>query len=254
MRVLDLFSGIGGFSLGLERAAMETVAFCEIDQDATKVLKKHWPDVPVFSDIKELNKNELERTGVVGIDVICGGFPCQDISVAGKQAGIYGERSGLWSEYKRLIGELEPRYVIIENVAALRSNGLVAVLQDLWALGYDAEWHIIPASAVGSPHQRERLWVIAYPECQRPQGQGVIARPVYPAPKAFGEADRLVNALRQDSLPFVCGSHDGVSKKLAQDALKQYGNAVVPQIPEAIGRAIMEASKHKTLARMQAGG
>ena len=186
MRVLDLFSGIGGFSLGLERAGMRTVAFCECDPYCCAVLAKHWPDVPIFTDIRELSAETLGITkgngrgaGRAGgsdptsarqqqperalqIDVICGGFPCQDISVAGKGAGIEGERSGLWSEYARIIGEVRPRYVIVENVAALLGRGLDRVLGDLAALGFDAEWHCIPASAVGAPHRRDRLWLVAY--------------------------------------------------------------------------------------------
>ena len=167
MKVLDLFSGIGGFSLALEKCGMETVAFCEIDEHCHKVLKKHWPNTPIIKDIKTLNGKLLND--IYGkIVLICGGFPCQDKSVAGNKKGLIDEkgqttRSGLWFEYKRIIGEARPNYVIIENVANLRSNGLVTVLQDLWTLGYDAEWHIISARAVGSCHLRERIWVIAYP-------------------------------------------------------------------------------------------
>ena len=188
MNVLDLFSGIGGFSLGLERAGMRTVAFCEIDPYCQRVLRKHWPDVPVFGDVRTTTGEAISdaigdplwnqsrrwdgsrrtRKGVVGydgkewgIDVICGGFPCQDISVAGKGAGIEGSRSGLWSEYARIIGEVRPRYVIVENVAALLGRGLERVLGDLAALGFDAEWHCIPASAVGAPHRRDRVWIVA---------------------------------------------------------------------------------------------
>ncbi len=191
MRVLDLFSGIGGFSLGLERAGMRTVAFCEIDPYCRRVLAKHWPDVPIFGDIRELTGAEVlanadggrplelepvnrgiraarvaqeEPARHSGIDVICGGFPCQDISVAGKGTGIGGERSGLWTEYARIVGELRPRYVIVENVAALLGRGLSVVLGDLAALGYDCEWHCIPASVVGAPHRRDRVWIVAYPQ------------------------------------------------------------------------------------------
>ena len=185
MNVLDLFSGIGGFSLGLERAGMRTVAFCEIDPYCRRVLARHWPDVPVYDDIRTLTAEKLANANGVGclggnlgpqrgvgktqswagasrsIDVICGGFPCQDISTAGKGAGITGERSGLWKEYARIIGEVRPRYVIVENVAALLGRGIERVLGDLAALGYDAEWHCIPASAVGAPHRRDRIWIIA---------------------------------------------------------------------------------------------
>ena len=162
MCVLDLFSGIGAFSLGLQRAGMRTVAFCEIDPFCRRVLAKHWPEVRCYADIKELSAQHLAADGSGAIDLICGGFPCQDISVAGRGAGIAGERSGLWGEFARIVGELGPSYVIVENVAALLQRGLATVLGDLASLGYDAEWHCIPASAVGAPHQRDRVWIIAY--------------------------------------------------------------------------------------------
>jgi DNA (cytosine-5)-methyltransferase 1 len=163
LSVFDIFSGIGGFSIGLEKAGMQTVAFCEKDSFCQKILKTHWPDVPVFSDISKVCKDDLKTLGP--IDIIAGGFPCQDISCAGKQVGINGSRSGLWKEFKRLINELKPRYAIIENVANLRSKGLVTVLQDLWEIGYNAEWHCIPASAFGAPHRRDRIWIMAYASC-----------------------------------------------------------------------------------------
>src|SRR3954469_20173895 len=134
MRVLDLFSGIGGFSLGLERAGMRTVAFCEIEPYCRAVLAKHWPHVPCYTDIRELTAARLAADGI-GVDVICGGFPCQDISVAGKGAGLAGERSGLWFEYARLIGEIRPRYVVVENVAALLVRGMDDVLGSLATFG-----------------------------------------------------------------------------------------------------------------------
>ncbi len=162
MRVLDLFSGIGGFSLGLERAGMRTIAFCEIEPFCRAVLAKHWPEMPCYDDIRSLTGAGLAADGLVP-DLICGGFPCQDISVAGKGAGLAGERSGLWREYARLIGEIRPRWVVIENVPALRSRGLDEVLRCLASFGYDAEWHLIPASAIGAPHQRDRVWIVAYP-------------------------------------------------------------------------------------------
>lgn len=163
LRVLDLFSGIGGFSLGLERTdGFETVAFCEIEDYPRRVLAKHWPKVPCYHDVRTLTADTLARDGIA-VDVICGGFPCQDISTAGKGAGIAGERSGLWREYARLIGEIRPQFVLVENVAALLGRGLGDVLGALAALGYDAEWHCIPASAVGAPHERDRLWIVAYP-------------------------------------------------------------------------------------------
>lgn len=163
LAVFDIFSGIGGFSLGLEKAGMQTVAFCEINPFCQKILKKHWTSVPVFSDVSALTAEDFAT--LPKIDVIVGGFPCQDISCAGKQTGISGKRSGLWKEFRRLIDAIKPSYAIIENVANLRGNGLVTVLQDLWEIGYNAEWHCIPASAFGAPHRRDRIWIIAYPTC-----------------------------------------------------------------------------------------
>jgi DNA (cytosine-5)-methyltransferase 1 len=163
-QLLDLFSGIGGFSLGLERSGgFKTVAFCEIEPFCRRVLAKHWPEVPCYDDIRLLTAERLAADGIA-VDAICGGFPCQDISHAGRGAGLDGDRSGLWFEYARLICELGPRYVIVENVAALLVRGLERVLGSLAEIGYDAEWHCIPASAVGAPHIRDRIWIVAYPQ------------------------------------------------------------------------------------------
>ena len=175
MRVLDLFSGIGGFSLGLNRAGMQTVAFCEIDPFCRRVLAKHWPEVPCHDDIRTLTADWLAENGLWP-DVICGGFPCQDISVAGKGAGISGERSGLWREYARLIGEIRPRYVIVENVSAMLGRGLGDVLGDLAAIGYGCVWHCIPASHIGAHHQRDRVWIVAYPTIMLSNGRDDYSR------------------------------------------------------------------------------
>jgi DNA (cytosine-5)-methyltransferase 1 len=159
LSVGSLFSGIGGFDLGFERAGCSIAWQVEIDPWARAVLTKHWPTVPKHADIRDVGRHNLGP-----VDILCGGFPCQDISLAGKGAGIAeGTRSGLWSEYVRLIRELRPRYVVVENVAALKSRGLDRVLGDLAASGYDAEWDCIPACAIGAPHRRDRLWIVAYP-------------------------------------------------------------------------------------------
>lgn len=243
MNVLDLFSGIGGFSLGLERAGMKTVAFCEIEEFPRKVLAKHWPDVPIYEDVRELSRDRLESDGVARIDVICGGFPCQDISVAGKGAGLAGERSGLWTEFARLIGEIRPRYAIVENVAALLGRGLGEVLGDLAEIGYDAEWHCIPASYVGAPHRRDRVWIVAYPQREGREGR-----------ETARDNGKDWKKPRLEQLAGCCGVSrrswatepavgrvvDGLPSRV--DRLKGLGNAVVPQIPELIGRAIMEAA------------
>ena len=166
----SLFAGIGGFDLGLERAGMRCGWQVEIDPYARAVLAKHWPDVRRWEDVRTFPPKEGEWC----VDVICGGFPCQDISIAGKGAGLAGARSGLWYEYARIIGELRPRYVIVENVAALLARGMGTVLGDLSSLGYDAEWHVIPASAVGAPHRRERVWIVGI--CSWANGQTVAQR------------------------------------------------------------------------------
>jgi len=156
LTVGSLFSGIGGLDLGLERAGIVVRWQVEIDEWCRRVLAKHWPDVERFADVRECGKHNLAP-----VDLICGGFPCQDISFAGKGAGIDGERSGLWCEFARIVRELRPRYVLVENVSALLVRGMGRVLGDLAACGYDAEWDCIPAAAVGAPHRRDRVFVVA---------------------------------------------------------------------------------------------
>jgi DNA (cytosine-5)-methyltransferase 1 len=243
VRVLDLFSGIGGFSLGLERAGMQTVAFCEIEPFPRAVLAKHWPEVPCYEDVRTLTAERLAADGIF-VDVICGGFPCQDLSIAGKGAGIGGKRSGLWSEIVRLIGELGPRYVILENVAVLVSRGLADVLGGLASVGYDAEWHCIPAYYVGSPQARDRVWIVAYPvqqgrERRRPCGDwwGKTSE------RQAGFVDWRSDEKANDKLwpePSVDRVAYGLSRSV--DSINALGNAVVPQIPEIIGQAIMRAA------------
>jgi DNA (cytosine-5)-methyltransferase 1 len=157
----SLFAGIGGFDLGFERAGFECRWQVEIDRYATKVLKKHWPAVHRERDIRECSARNLER-----VDIIAGGFPCQDISYAGLGAGLDGERSGLFFEAIRLVRELQPRAVVLENVAALLTGGLDRALGTLAEIGYDAEWHCIPAAYVGAPHIRDRVFVLAYANSQ----------------------------------------------------------------------------------------
>ena len=254
LRVLDLFSGIGGFSLGLERTGgFETVAFCEIEPYPRRVLARHWPGVPCYEDVRTLTGARLAADGIA-VDVICGGFPCQDLSLAGDLGGIDGERSGLWSEIARLVGELRPRFVIVENVANLLSGPAEQpgrwfgrVLGDLAKLGYDAEWENIPAAAVGAPHRRERVWLISYPS-----GFGLEANPANRIlcveacrpwiDGHFGSMglSRAWSGSRPlGARPFSVGN--GVSEELGE--IKGYGNAVVPQIPELIGRAILAAQE-----------
>ena len=247
---------------------METVWFCEQDEFCQKVLAKHWPGVPCYPDVTELKGSDVEP-----IDLLCGGFPCQDLSYAGRGAGIEGARSGLWSEYARLVGELRPRYVVVENVPALLGRGLGRVLADLAALGYDTEWDCLPASAFGAPHRRDRIWIVAYPECEGPQGcrrehglregGGEIeagrgrpgAREVADskceglaggkraAPPRAGSASELERFRELVSSywavePDVGRVAHGIPDRV--DRLSALGNALVPQIAEWIGGRLME--------------
>jgi DNA (cytosine-5)-methyltransferase 1 len=266
VNVLDLFSGIGGFSLGLERAGMRTVAFCEIDPYCRAVLAKHWPAVRCYTDIRELTATRLVADVWHRIEVICGGFPCQDISVAGKGAGLAGERSGLWSEYARLIREIRPRYAIVENVSGLLGRGLEQVLGDLASIGYDTEWHCIPAAYVGAPHRRDRIWIVAYPSSERRgvrdtkpskrqipkfrigHGQAAMADTDEPRfslawPQPDGADGREARGSAASSgwwaaEPDVGRMAHGIPARAHR--LRALGNSVVPQIPEMIGRAIMQ--------------
>lgn len=249
LKVLDLFSGIGGFSLGLERTGgFETIAFCELEPFQRSVLAKHWPGVKCYPDIRHLSAQHLTTDGIIP-DVICGGFPCPDISITGKGAGLSAGRSGLWFEMLRLISEVKPVFVIAENVEALRRRGLDTVLRGLAEIGYDAEWHVIPATALGAPHRRERAWIISYPDGRRRGGEGNVAGQVGDErtrqPISYGENWLLAGRTIPKGWPtepVVGRVADGVSDNLdRRRRLIAIGNAVVPQIPEMIGRAILEA-------------
>lgn len=225
----SLFSGIGGLDLGLERAGMRCSWQVESDAYAQRVLEKHWPDVPRFRDIRDIRGEELPP-----VDLICGGFPCQDLSVAGKGAGIQGKRSGLWREFARLVEEIRPAWVLIENVPALRTRGLRVVLGDLWASGYDAEWDGLPASAFGAPHRRDRLFVVAY---SNRQGQLQPRRHIFEGRGWASDSGSTSNAWTVE--PDVGRVATRVPSRV--DRLRCLGNAVVPQVAEYVGRLIMEA-------------
>jgi DNA (cytosine-5)-methyltransferase 1 len=284
VRVLDLFSGIGGFSLGLERAGMRTVAFCECDAWCRAVLGRHWPGVPCYEDVRELSGTRLRIDGI-GADLIAGGFPCQDISVAGLGRGIDGARSGLWAEYARIVGDVRPQFAIVENVGALTSRGLARILGDFAALGYDAQWHAVPAAAVGAPHLRDRVWIVAADADgerlrqheQRETGRRLDIRDCWHAePVDNGAARTVADAARErmerhgpdrfavafaqacarllgrdDAGAFwkngppvaaLRGVDDGIPARLDKPRLAGLGNAVVPQLVEIIGRALMDVA------------
>jgi DNA (cytosine-5)-methyltransferase 1 len=235
LSVLSLFAGIGGFDYGLEKTGgFKTVALCEIAEYPRRVLAKHWPGVPIYEDVRELTAERLRADGI-SVDVITGGFPCQDISLAGRMAGLDGAKSGLWQEYHRLIGELAPQVVIIENSPVLRTRGLEAMLRQLASLGYDAEWHCIPANAIGAPHRRDRLWVIAYTPSFR---DGVSEGQICTGRHLSEHSDWWACE------PNVRRVDDGIPDRVRR--LAALGSAVVPQITELIGRALLS---HPDLSR-----
>jgi DNA (cytosine-5)-methyltransferase 1 len=234
----SLFTGIGGFDLGFEKQGIETLWQVEILPFCLQVLAKNFPNTERFTDVKEVGKNNLKF-----VDVITGGFPCQDISQAGLQAGIKnGTRSGLWFEYKRIIDEMRPQFVVIENVSRLVKNGLQQVLTDLTEIGYDAEWTCIRASDVGAPHRRERVWIVAYPNTRGwdatffdPSRVCTVSTPWLW--ESFRTTDRKVWLETECKLH---GNVDGVSKQLDTDRVASCGNSIVPQIAELIGHRIKE--------------
>lgn len=156
----SLFSGIGGIELGFEQEGFETKWFVECDPFAKAILRKQFPNAIIYDNVEEVDFSKVQR-----VKALTGGFPCQDISNAGKRAGIEGNRSSLWKHYLRAIMQIRPEIAFIENVSALTSRGLCEVLSDLAKIGYDAEWHCVPASAVGANHQRDRIFILAYPNC-----------------------------------------------------------------------------------------
>jgi len=263
----SLFSGIGGFDLGFERAGMTCKWQVEIDPYASQVLAKHWPNVPRYKDVKKFCRRlydcdiedengeclcprcntdfgECECVGTDqvidecgAVDVICGGFPCQDISNAGKMAGITGDRSGLFFEITRIARELGPKYIVLENVASLRTRGLGRVLGELSEIGYAAEWHCIPASYAGANHQRDRIWIIAYAngiECEEQRWPSAIQKKQFTARRNSWWAVE----------PSVGRVAHGIPRRV--DRLKCLGNSIVPQVAEIIGRRVFQIERSLT--------
>lgn len=262
----SLFSGIGGMDLGFDRAGLKCKWQVEIDPYARRVLEKHWPEVPKHDDIRTFKD-------IPYVDIVAGGFPCQDISYAGKGAGLAGERSGLFYEAMRVVREVGPGIVVLENVAALLTRGLDAVLGTLASLGYDAEWNCIPAAYVGAPHIRDRVFVVAYANgwrlkkqqernsdeearkqaqcghdtvrrgddvanadserCPRRENVRKIAGKA--CAKKGGQA--IERTARWEAEPAVGRVVDGFPGRV--DRIRGLGNAVVPQVAELIARRIV---------------
>jgi len=225
VNVGSLFSGIGGLELGLERAGMHVRWQVEIEPYRRAVLARHWPDVPRHDDVRTVASIRLEP-----VDLICGGFPCEDISRAGRRAGIGGAKSGLWSEFYRLIRNLRPSYVLVENSTSLLVRGLDRVVGDLAEIGYDAEWDCLPAAAFGAPHIRDRLYLLAYPGERRHRSpdQTVFA----------GWASAQLHGGWTPE-PGMARMADGIPHRV--DRVAALGDAVVPRAAEWIGRRIMSA-------------
>lgn len=248
LTVGSLFAGIGGLELGLERAGMRVEWQVEKDAYCRRVLAKHWPTVERFDDVRHVGAHNLKR-----VDVICGGFPCQDISWAGFGAGLAGERSGLFYELARIIGELAPAYALLENVSALLVRGMGDVLGTLSDLGYDAEWSTVSACSVGASHVRQRVFIVAHANGQhgRPRVWYPAARLQWPV-QAFdgfasaraGYSTRLANPSElyrgADGLPF------------GMDRNRAIGNAVHPGVSELIGRRLLEFHHTRTQAERAA--
>ena len=260
MRVLSLFSGGGLGDYGLELAGMEIVGQVEIDEYCQKILQLRWPDVPKWRDIREVKGGEVVAK-VGRVDLISGGFPCQDISQAktSEQKGLAGERSGLWFEYLRLLREIRPRYVLVENTAALTYRGLGTVLGGLAESRYDAEWCNIQASWFGAPHLRERTFILAHTHGdrlllsvphRRPEKEtwgkktfwGQYWDEVRAGFTGFETIPPLEEAKREAlDKPWLCRVVDGPAETM--ERLKLLGNGQVVQVVEWIGRRILEADR-----------
>jgi DNA (cytosine-5)-methyltransferase 1 len=272
----SLFAGIGGLDLGFERAGLKCKWQVEIDPYARRVLAKHWPDVHRWDDVRTWPQQNTEP-----VDVIIGGFPCQDISYAGKGAGLHGERSGLWFEFARVVREMGPEFVVVENVAALLNRGLGNVLGTLASLGYDAEWHCIPAAAVGAPHIRDRVFILAYAkgkrrrktrQCSQRQkewasfGGEVLANSNSKGLQIRNErqnnpeetrtvisrselerAYTTIGRKQWEVEPSVGRVADGISNRV--DRLRCLGNAVVPQVAEVVARLLLKTVDTESSAK-----
>jgi len=234
--VLDLFSGIGGFGLGLHWAGMQIAAFCEADPFCRAVLGRRFPGVPVYGDVRLLSAEILSRDGIRP-EIICGGFPCQDASLAGPGGGLGGKRTGLWREMARIVGECQPRWVVAENVPGLRSRGADRVLADLEALGY-ASWPLVVGAVhAGAPHRRRRVWIVARRLAADPARAGLEVRQQGAAP-----ARSDLPAERRGGWPAEpgpCRVDHGFPLRV--DRIRALGNAVLPANAAMIGRAIQLA-------------
>ena len=270
IKIGSLFAGIGGFELGLERAIPGAKTIWQVEQNpfCQKVLAKHWPDAKIYNDVRNITKDTVEP-----VDILCGGFPCQDISLAGKGRGLHGEKSGLWWEMLRIISELRPRIIVLENVAAITIRGGREVVGSLAEIGYCTEWTVISARDFGAPHLRRRWFAVAYSDSirsrqtrhreldsTRREGSQIQRRRSQKSADSNSASCKgggiSVGVQQKDSdsdLSFskerywrqassvsaLCGVDDGIPDRL--DRLRALGNAIVPQCSEWVGQQIVKS-------------
>lgn len=229
MNVLSLFTGIGGIDLGLERAGMTIVAQVEIDPFCQKILRKHWPLIPLHDDVRTFREwwKGSERPTV---DLVCGGFPCQPFSEAGKRKGVLDERWA-WPWMFDVVRCVRPKYVLIENVHSLiKYDAFTEILRDLHSVGFDAEWDVVSACSLGAPHMRKRLFILAYAESERER----VSRGIERTQSSYKERDLRYWETKPEPHRVV----DGVSDRV--DRNKVLGNAVVPQVAQLVGEIIAD--------------
>tara|TARA_R100001460_G_scaffold106347_5_gene153796 strand:- start:555 stop:1358 length:804 start_codon:yes stop_codon:yes gene_type:complete len=261
IRIGSAFSGIGGFEVGLEKSIPDSKTVWQIEQNSfcQKVLRKHWPDSKIYDDVREVGAHNLEP-----VDIFCAGFPCQDISLAGKGEGLDGKKSGLWWECFRIISELRPRIIVLENVAAITFRGGREVVGSLAQIGYDTEWQVISARMFGAPHLRRRWFCVGYTSDTNSQSkssstydaqtlEGIVTN----SNSTFSKRNRSAIGVQQrhfesnmslsekgkgywkktSPVSPLCGVDDGIPDRL--DRLRALGNAIVPQCSEYIGKCIV---------------
>lgn len=253
MKLGSLFSGIGGFELGLERAIPELETIWQVEQDkfCQKVLKKHWPNSQIYNDITTINTKDLKD-----IDILCGGFPCQDISIAGKRTGLNGKKSGLFWEMYRIISDFKQqkrpiKIILMENVPAITFRGLGTVLGAFSQIGYNVEWFDLRAVDFGAPHKRERWFAIAYPP-----SKSIKKHPIHPicleSKKRFEYRTIQKDGIFKENYwekctvePPLCSLDDGIPQRVA--SLRALGNSIVPQCSEWIGKRLIETGLLKDM-------
>ena len=255
IKIGSLFSGIGGLELGLTRAIPNSRIVWQVEQNpyCQKILRGHYPTSKLYSDIRKVKASELDS-----VEVVCGGFPCQDVSEAGKGRGLAGSRSGLWTEMYRILKSILPKVIVIENVLGLlrKERGMHVILRQLHEIGYDAEWSTVSAVSQGGPHRRERVFIVAYPSSfRRKSGVNHFEENshIQNEKRNVSEKDeqrcgRIVGTSTNNNSnqqcywqkvsppPQLCRVDDGIPDRL--DRIKALGNSVVPQCSEYVGRLI----------------